>query len=124
MTDWRRLLARSKFVLRNGSIRVRLDEDCQQMVNVEETSDGQLCLWATVAGRTEAANHDELELRVWQRNRFADLVGFAFDADGRLVGKSVIPLAGLTIAELTLHIRAIASACDRFEHQLTGRDWY
>ncbi len=124
MTNWRRLLARSKFVLRNGSIRVRLEEDHEQTVNVDETADGQLRLWATVAGRTEAANHDQLELRVWQRNRFADLVGFVFDADGRLVGQSVIPLSGLTTTELALHIRAIASACDRFEHQLTGRDWY
>ena len=124
MTDWPRLVLRAGYVLRHGSIRVGLDEGRQQIVNIEETNNGQLRLWATVAGRTEAGNHDQLELRIWNRNRFADLVGFTLDNQGRLVGQSMIPLAGITTEELALHIRTVASACDRFEYQLTGRDWY
>ena len=61
-------------------------------------------------------------LKAWRRNRVSQLVGFRLDKNGRLWGEAWVPKAGLDREEFLLYVRRVASACDLFEYQLTGKD--
>ena len=72
-----------------------------------------------VTRRKDKAPH---AVEVWQRNRRLMLVGMRFDKQGRLVGESWVPKAGLVGDEFLVYLRTLARECDRFEFQLTGED--
>ena len=127
MVDWKRLSREAG--LRpgyDGTIDVALDGGRHQKVSVEVAESGAtfIRVWSTVAGRTASEKIEDLARGAWFRNKSVDMVGFRTDEDGRLLGESRVPIAGLTSGEWAVYVRAVARACDRLEFLLTGRDFY
>lgn len=104
----------------NG-IQVSLDTGRRQNVRVEEDLE-TFHLISLVATKAAIDRLVDASIRAWQRNRLATLVSFRVDHKGRMVGESWVPKAGLTGDEFQLYVKTLAIECDRFEHQLTGRD--
>jgi hypothetical protein len=90
-------------------------------VTVDEREDGY---WLTglVMHRRDQETRGELAIRVWTRNRAANLVGFRFTKRGDLIGECFVPKAGLTKDEFELCVGKVARECDRMEYILTGAD--
>jgi len=102
-------------------IEVTFDTGRRQKVSVEENGDA-FHLVSTVARQAIIVELPDASLRAWRRNRSLALVGFRVDGKGRMIGEAWVPKAGLTAIEFQLYVRTVATECDRFEHQLTGRD--
>ncbi len=64
----------------------------------------------------------EIAYRAWRKNDMKDLVTFAFDDRGNLIGVIEQPVLTLDHEELKLYIETLARECDRFEYILTGDD--
>ena len=65
---------------------------------------------------------EDLAALIWQRNQAAEVVAFALDGRGRLVGRAELPCAMLTIANVGFLVQLVACECDRLEYHLTGSD--
>jgi len=121
-SDWRAWCrpARDIEVDRESPI-VTLDSGRKQRVEVKLTAETYE-LESVVARVALVASVTEVEYRAWWRNRSSQMVGFGFDAKGRLVAEAWIPRAGVTGDELQACLRHVAAEADLFEYQLTGAD--
>lgn len=108
--------SRSKFFCRTGDQR-------QHVVHVEREED-HVRIWAVVVPPRIAREIDDLDLRLWEANRFRELIGFTVDRRGRIIGEAFVHTAGLTEDEWSFYVETLASSCDRLEHVLTGREVY
>ena len=122
MTDWLKMCKADKSITVEGNkIRVQLGNHRYHHVEINDTGDA-LELKAIVARRGAIIDIENLAIRVWCRNRGAQLLGFKIDKHGHLIGETWIPKAGLTLEELHLYIIKVALESDRFEYLLTGKD--
>lgn len=94
---------------RRHSILINENEDCY-------------CLIGMVLRRSAQESRRDLSIKVWTRNRAANLVGFRFKKNGDLIGECFVPKAGLTKEEFELCVKEVARECDRLEYILTGED--
>ncbi|MBW3565420.1 MAG: hypothetical protein KY459_11900 [Acidobacteria bacterium] len=94
-----------------------------QVVHVEREED-HLRIWSVVVPPRVAREIDDLDLRLWEANRFRELIGFTVDRRGRIIGEAFVPAAGLTEDEWSVYVETLATSCDRLEYVLTGRDVY
>ena len=119
--DWRELSRAAGFTPFDGGVEVRFDSGRSQRVDIEDHGDAFLV--RSVAARAAAVNEIQSPaMLAWTRNRSVSLVGFRVDERGRRIGEAWVFKAALTAAEFQLYVRTVASECDRFEFQLTGRD--
>lgn len=120
VAEWMVWVRAAGWKVRDGRIVVELGRGRWHFVEVEEV-EGVLQLTADVVGG-QATAFEDLERNVWLRNRQTAWVTFRFGARGRLLGELSLPVAGLEAAEFVLAVQTLASECDRFEFQLTGKD--
>jgi len=119
--EWLRYCRAKDFEVQDQTVTVSLPDGRRHRVRVEDA--GETFQLASVV--VSAAVGDQIEnlpIRIWQRNRGTELVGFRIDRRGRWVGMRWVPKAGLSEAEFQLYVRTLASECDRYEFELTGRD--
>ena len=122
MMEWRKLCSSARDVEVDGdSLVVSLQDGRRHRIDVR-VSDDAVELRAIVAGRAVVESQEDAALAAWHKNRAVSLVGFRIDRNGRLIGETWIPQAGLTAAEFLIYVRSMAAACDLFEFQLTGQD--
>jgi hypothetical protein len=120
-TDWRELSRTAGLILLDGGVEVRFDSGRRQRVDVEDGGDA-LLVRSVAAHAAVVKEVEDPAMLAWVRNRSVSLVGFRVDERGRMIGEAWILKAGLTAAEFQLYVHTVASECDRFEFQLTGRD--
>lgn len=120
---WEALTRAAGLEVRGSTIEVRFRDGRSHRLRVTEDEEpGSLRVWTVVAGRGDVERIGEAELYTWLRNRLVDLVDFRVDRDGRLIGEASVATPGLTAEEWGLYVRTVASASDRLEYLLTGRD--
>jgi hypothetical protein len=121
-SDWREFCRKqSAFLIEGDRVAVTFENERRHRVVVRET-DSAYVLTAIVARQDVFTDVPDAALRAWKRNRSTQLVGFRVDRKGRLVGEAWIPKAGLERDEFLLCIMRVATECDLFEYQLTGKD--
>jgi hypothetical protein len=120
--NWWQFCKADGFVADDDGVEVRFDNGRSQKVAVEDRGDAFL-LRSIVARQAVVNEVPDAALRAWVRNRSAFLVGFRVDERGRVVGETWIPKAGITNSEFQIVLRHLATESDRFEFQLTGRDY-
>lgn len=118
--EWKRLCTGNEFELHGDRVAVTLPGQRRHVVKVVEEPQAYV-LTSPVIGAALVAGISNIRLHTWERNRGTELVGFRFE-DGRLIGESWVPKAGLTAGEFRTYLRALANEADRFEFQLTGKD--
>jgi len=107
--------------LDSNSIIVALGRGRQHRLQVRPNADA-IELSGIVARRSMVDGLEDANLAAWRRNRATSIVGFRVDDRGRIVGEAWVPGPGLTKDEFLFYVRSLATACDLFEFQLTGRD--
>jgi hypothetical protein len=112
-----------KMSYRNGEATISFPTGRTQVVYFREAN-GRFQMSSRVVGSARVANIGlaAVARMIWARNRSTDLVEFAVDELGRLVGRIEHVAESLDRAELETHLIALAQECDRFEYVLTGRD--
>lgn len=118
--DWKSLSHHAGLAVEDETIRVECAGSRSQVVNVDVSDADTIRIWSLVVRRRDAP--ENAAERIWEMNRFRELVGFKVGEHGRIVGESWIPLIGLTAEEWKLHVLTLARACDQLEYQWTGRD--
>jgi transglutaminase-like putative cysteine protease len=108
---------------KSGEATVSFPDGRAQIIHVRRIGDSYL-LTSRVIGSTKVANMGSADLacQIWSRNRATDVVEFALDESGRLVGRIEQVAETLNRNELEFYLTALAQECDRFEYLLTGRD--
>jgi hypothetical protein len=119
-TDWARLCA-GEFKINGTQIEIEFADGRKHRVEVTDAGE-VYALKAIVAQRTVVQANPDLPLKIWQRNRSTQLVGFQVDNRSRLMAEAWIPKAGLTAAEFQCYVLAVARESDRLEFMLTGQD--
>jgi hypothetical protein len=106
-----------------GEAVVSFSDGRTQTIHVRRVGDSYL-LTSRVIGSTRAANMAPADLacQIWSRNRVTDVVEFALDDSGRLIGRIEQVADALNRNELEFYLTALAQECDRLEYLLTGRD--
>jgi hypothetical protein len=120
--NWKDLTRRAGLRLREGAIEIQATDERAQRVAVAEDEPGSLRIWTVVAHRSVVETLYKPELVAWVRNRHVEVVDFRIDAHGRLIAEAVVATAGLTPEEWAFYARTVATAADRLEYLLTGRD--
>ena len=120
-SEWKSYCRTAALKVDENNIQVSLDTGRHQIVRVEDGSEA-FHLSSLVATKANIVTLVDASIRAWQRNRSVTLVSFRVDHKGRMVGESWVPKARLTGDEFELYVTTLAIECDRFEHQLTGRD--
>ena len=122
MIEWQQFCDGIRDVRLDGEgLLVSLGRGRQHRLHVRPGTD-TIELFGIVARGSVADGIEDISLAAWQRNRATSIVGFRLDDRGRLVGEAWVPGAGLTKDEFLFYARSLATACDLFEFQLTGRD--
>lgn len=120
--DWVRYCNRADDLsVSEPHVDVTFGDGRRHRVTVKDEGDSYL-IGGCVVRRAVVTSVADLPVRVWTRNRAAQLVGFRIDRRLRLVGEAWIPKEGLTPEEFRLYLRSVAYECDRFEYILSGRD--
>lgn len=119
--EWVRACRANGIALDEAVATVPLPHGRKQRIRLSWT-EREVTLISVVAGAAFVTTLEGPDEEAWRRNRGARLATFHVDERGRLVGHAVLPLVGLAGGELALRIQILAEECDRFEHQLTGRD--
>lgn len=119
--EWRKFCRGDSFSLLDDGVQVVFESGRTQKVVVEDRGDSFL-LRSQVARASAVRELPDAPLQAWLRNRSVPLVGFRVNGQGRMVGECLLPKCGLTESEFVFALRRVASECDRFEYQLTGRD--
>ena len=121
-TDWLAWCRNAKDIAcRGGHLIVRLQTGRSQRVAVQLTE--ETLEFTSIVARTSALNFDDdLHMRVWQRNRSVQGVGFGVDDKNRIVARAWMPIVGATKDEFLECLRHLAAEADLFEYQLTGKD--
>jgi hypothetical protein len=91
-------------------------------VFIDDADPECLRLWSVTAPPSSVWQLADPDIAQWQRNRASDLAGFKTDGRGRAIGEAWVPRAGLDADEWAAYVQAVATACDRLEYLLTGRD--
>lgn len=120
IVDWQAWCKAEDLAVVGDGVEVTIARSRKHRITVDDCGDA-LRLTGVVVG-SRRSERDGLEVEVWQRNRRLMLVGMRFDKQGRLVGESWVPKAGLVADEFLVYVRTLARECDRFEFQLTGED--
>lgn len=120
-SEWLRFCRAKDFEVHEKTVTVSLPDERRHRVRVEDAGES-FQLTSVVVSASVGDGIEDLPIRTWQRNRGTELVGFRIDSKGRLVGISWVPKAGLSEAEFQLYVRTLASECDRYEFELTGKD--
>jgi hypothetical protein len=112
-----------RLAYRAGEAVVSFPDGRTQTIHVRRVGDSYL-LTSRVIGSTKAGNMEPADLarRIWSRNRVTDVVEFALDESGRLIGRIEQVAETLNRNELEFYLTALAQECDRLEYLLTGRD--
>jgi hypothetical protein len=119
--EWERYCGRGDLELEDQGVRVTLPGGRVHRLAIIDELDAYRLV--AVAVRASALTGIEsLPVRIWERNRNTELVGFKIGARNRLIGEAWVPKAGLTAAEFQEYVHAVAAECDRLEYQLTGSD--
>jgi hypothetical protein len=79
-------------------------------------------LTSVVLGSSALSNIPDMSIRIWRRNRTAQLLGFGFDEKDRLVGKAWVPKVGLKQDEFLTYLKRIATECELFAYNLLGKN--
>jgi hypothetical protein len=107
------------------TIHVPCGENRFQDVRVDDADPSAIRLWSRVATRSQLVDRPEMErpeVEAWLINRYRELVGFKVAERGTIVGETWIPMIDVTPVEWALHVRTLATACDRLEFLWTGED--
>jgi hypothetical protein len=120
--DWKSLTRAAGLDVHDNAIEVRFADGRIQRLQVADDAAGTIRLWTVVARRAVVEQLKNPELYAWLRNRLVDLVDFRIDREGRMIGEASVATSGLAAEEWALYIRTVASASDRLEYLLTGRD--
>jgi hypothetical protein len=119
-TPWRQLCRDADGVtIEDDTIVVALAGERLHRIEIRDVGDAYE-LTSNVARAAVLNTIPEVELRVWRRNRSAQLVGFLVDRRGRLIGEAWLPKVGLRRSEFLLRVRRLAAECDVFEYLLSG----
>ena len=59
-----------------------------------------------------------------RQNRFSELVEFTVDGRHRWIAQAVLPPGDVGPDELVMYVRALATAADRMEEIVSGKDVY
>ena len=112
-----------KLAYKGGEAVVSFPDGRTQTIRVRRAGDSYL-LTSRVVGSTRVANMEPVDLacQIWSRNRVTDVVEFALDESGRLIGRIEQVAETLNRNELEFYLTALAQECDRFGYLLTGRD--
>ena len=112
-----------KLAYKGGEAVVSFPDGRRQTIHVRRNGNSYL-LTSRVVGRTKVANMEPTDLacQIWSRNRVTDVVEFALDDFGRLIGRIEQVAETLKSNELEFYLTALAQECDRLEYLLTGRD--
>lgn len=70
----------------------------------------------------QGLNSEQVAALIWQRNQAGEVVAFALDTRGRLVGRAELPCAMLTTGNAGFLVERVAIECDRLEYLVTGSD--
>jgi hypothetical protein len=107
----------------DGVATISFPNNRQQLIHVRRVDDCYQ-LTSRIIGSTKAGSMAPADLArlIWDRNRSTDVVEFALDDSGRLVGRIEQVAETLNRNELEFYLTALAQECDRFEYLLTGRD--
>lgn len=119
--SWRSLCSSPHFNLDGEDVIVRFENGRIHKVRVQET-ENVIEVHALVARAAAVADVADLPLRLWRRNRSAQLVSFRIDTRGRVCAQGWVPKAGLTAEEFQHVLHHVAAESDRFEFILTGKD--
>jgi hypothetical protein len=121
-SDWKGFCRKQTGLVVDGEdIVVTFDNQRRHRIEVRET-ENTFVLTGIVARPAVVAGVPDAALRAWKRNRSTHLVGFRVDRRGRLVGEAWVPRSGLEREEFLLYATRLATECDLFEFQLTGKD--
>jgi len=120
--DWQGLTRHAGLRFEGNTIVVSFLDQRSQTVNAESSGEDTLRLWSVVAKRAMLHGLKTPLIDAWYRNRLSELVGFTLDTQGRMIGETWVPVAGITADEWGYLVRNLARACDRYEYLLTGRD--
>ena len=121
MIEWKEFCCARDISVEDNIIKVSFKNERKHLVRAEEVN-GELRIWAIIAGQAIVAQQKDIQLRIWQRNHISKLVSYRIDGRGRLIGEAWMPKLGLTPDEFRLYVRTVAAECDRLEYLLTGRD--
>ena len=122
VSDWREFCRRRRDITVEGDdVVVTFGNQRRHRLDVRE-SDEEYVLTGIVARQAIFTDVPDAALRAWKRNRSTQLVGFRVDRNGRLVGEAWVPKAGLDRDEFLLYVMRVATECDLFEYNLTGKD--
>jgi hypothetical protein len=112
-----------KLAYKGGEAVVSFPDGRTQTIRVCRVGDSYV-LTSRVIGSTRAGNMEPADLarQIWSRNRVTDVVEFALDESGRLIGRIEQVADALNRNELEFYLTALAQECDRLEYLLTGRD--
>lgn len=112
-----------KLSYQNGEAAISFPTGRTQLVYIREAN-GRYQMSSRVVGSARVGDIGlaAVARMIWTRNRSTDLVEFAIDESGRLVGRIEHVAESLDRTELEAYLIALAQECDRFEYVLTGRD--
>jgi hypothetical protein len=120
--EWRGLSSRAGLAVDDTSVKVTFRDQRRQTITIDPEVDGSIRLWTVVAWPAEMRKLASPFLMAWRRNRLSELVGFAIDRRGRLVGEAFVPAKSLSLDEWEFQVRSVAEASDRLQYLLTGKD--
>jgi hypothetical protein len=110
-----------RFAVDGDGIVVSFEDGRSHRVLVAET-EATFELTTVVARAARLRDIEDLEIRIWRRNRPSRLHGFRVDRRGRLCAYGWVPRAGITAEEFRLIVHRVAVESDRLEFLLTGAD--
>lgn len=87
-------------------------------------ADGRCVFIATAAAADKVAQMsvDQITRFTWQRNALIDIVEFMLNDEGKLVGRAVHPIDGMTMREFLYCVYILATCTDRLEYLLQEPD--
>jgi hypothetical protein len=119
--DWRSLCAGPRIEFDGDDVIVGLENGRTHRVRIRET-ELAFEMHTIVAKAAKIRDILELPLRIWERNRATQLVGFRKNSRGHVCAEGWVAKAGLTAEEFQFVLHRVAVESDRFEFILTGRD--
>lgn len=119
--EWHRWCKSAGLSVEENEIILVFPDDRGHRVRVDEGAE-EIHLVGMVAKKSVTENLEQVALRLWERNRTTQLVGFRLDERQRILGEAWVPKAGLSAEEFVMYVRSVGAACDRLEYLLTGSD--
>jgi len=112
-----------KMANRGGEIVMMLPGGRRQVVHIRREDHRYILASRVITrGRVKSFSSREIAEKIWDRNRYSDVVEFCIDEGGELVGRIEQVADTLDPEEFFFFLRRLAQECDRFEYLLTGKD--